>query len=122
MLYKKLNLPINLPLVNDEEIEINEIENDIINKIKNSSRINIQSTVKQFEKIFENNLSSATRKKLRKIFNEIIPIIFRNKNKDEGLYQLLRYINAVNSNLDYLEILNNNSFIYDNLSKVLSFS
>jgi len=48
--YKKLNLPINLPLVNDEEIEINEIENDIINKIKNSSRINIQSTVKQFEK------------------------------------------------------------------------
>ena len=52
MLYKKLNLPINLPLVNDEEIEINEIENDIINKIKNSSRINIQSTVKQFEKIF----------------------------------------------------------------------
>ena len=74
MLYKKLNLPINLPLVNDEEIEINEIENDIINKIKNSSRINIQSTVKQFQKIFENNLSSATRKKLSKIFNEIIPI------------------------------------------------
>ena len=62
MLYKKLNLPINLPLVNDEEIEINEIENDIINKIKNSSRINIQSTVKQFQKIFENNLSSSTRK------------------------------------------------------------
>ena len=53
MLYKKLNLPINLPLANDPEIEINEIENDIINKIQNSSRTGIQPTIKQFEKIFE---------------------------------------------------------------------
>ena len=30
MLYKKLNLPINLPLANDEEIEVNEVENNII--------------------------------------------------------------------------------------------
>ena len=28
MLYKKLNLPINLPLANDEEIEVKEISNE----------------------------------------------------------------------------------------------
>ena len=122
MLYKKLNLPINLPLANDEEIEVNEVENNIIIKLRNVSNINIDATIRLFESFFENSLSSATREKLSKIFKEIIPIIFRNKHKEEGLYQLLRYINSINSNLDYLEILKNSSFVYENLSKVLSFS
>ena len=101
MLYKKLNLPINLPLANDEEIEVNEVENNIIIKLRNVSNINIDATIRLFESFFENSLSSATREKLSKIFKEIIPIIFRNKHKEEGLYQLLRYINSINSNLDY---------------------
>ena len=122
MLYKKLNLPTNLPLANDEEIEINEIEKNIINKLQSVSKINIDATIRLFESFFENNLSLATREKLSEIFKEIIPIIFRNKNKEEGLYQLLRYINSINSNLDYIETINNNTFIYENLSKILSFS
>ena len=122
MLYKKLNLPINLPLANDEEIEVNEVENNIIIKLRNVSNINIDVTIRLFESFFENSLSSATREKLSKIFKEIVPIICRNKHKEEGLYQLLRYVNSLNSNLDYLEILKNSSFVYENLSKVLSFS
>ena len=122
MLYKKLNLPINLPLANDEEIEVNEFENNIIIKLRNISNINIDATIKLFESFFENSLSSATREKLSKIFKEIIPIIFRNKHKEEGLYQLLRYVNSINSNLDYIEMIKNNTFIYKNLSKILSFS
>ena len=115
MLYKKLNLPINLPLANDEEIEVNEVENNIINKLRNVSNINIDATIRLFESLFENSLSSATREKLSKIFREIIPIIFRNKNKEEGLYQLLRYVNSIISNLDYIEMIKNNTFIYENL-------
>ncbi len=122
MLYKKLNLPINLPLANDEEIEINEVENNIINKLKNVSKINIDATIRQFESFFVNNLSSETQEKLSKIFREIVPIIFRKKHKEEGLYQLLRFINSINSNLDYIEMIKNNTFIYGNLSKILSFS
>ena len=122
MLYKKLNLPINLPLANDEEIDVNEVENNIIIKLRNVSNINIDATIRLFESFFENSLSSATREKLSKIFKEIIPIIFRNKHKEEGLYQLLRYINSINSNLDYIEIIKNNTFIYANLSKILLFS
>ena len=90
MLYKKLNLPINLPLANDEEIEVNEVENNFIIKLRNVSNINIDATIRLFESFFENSLSSATREKLSKIFKEIIPIIFRNKHKEEGLYQLER--------------------------------
>ena len=122
MLYKKLNLPINLPLANDEEIELNEVENNIINKLRNVSNINIDATIRLFESFFENSLSSATREKLSKIFKEIVPIIFRNKHKEEGLYQLLRYVNSINSNLDYIEMIKNNTFIYENLSKILLFS
>ena len=122
MLYKKLNLPINLPLPNDEEIEVNEVENNIIIKLRNVSNINIDATIRLIESFFENSLSSETREKLSKIFKEIVPIIFRNKHKEEGLYQLLRYVNAINSNLDYIEMIKNNTFIYENLSKILSFS
>ena len=46
MLYKKLNLPINLPLENDEEIEVNEVENNIIIKLRNVSNINIDATIR----------------------------------------------------------------------------
>ena len=122
MLYKKLNLPINLPLANDKEIEVNEVENNIINKLRDVRNININATITLFESFFENGLSWATREKLSKIFKEIIPIIFRNKYKEEGLYQLLRYLNSINSNLDYIEMIKNNTFIYENLSKILSFS
>ncbi len=122
MLYKKLNLPTNLPLANDEEIEIDEVENNIINKLQSVSKINIDATVRLFEDFFENSLSPETSEKLSKIFKEIIPIIFRNKHKEEGLYQLLRYIDSINSNLDYIEIIKNNTFIYANLSKILLFS
>ena len=45
MLYKKLNLPINLPLANDKEIELNEVENNIIIKLRNVSNINIDATI-----------------------------------------------------------------------------
>ena len=122
MLYKKLNLPTNLPLANDEEIEINEVENNIIKKLQSVSKINIDATVRLFEDFFENSLSPETREKLSKIFKEIVPIIFKKKHKEEGLYQLLRYINSINSNLDYIEIIKNNTFIYENLSKILLFS
>ncbi len=122
MLYKKLNLPINLPLANDEEIEVNEVENNIIIKLRNVSNINVDATVRLFESFFEKNLSSATREQLSKIFKEIIPIIFQNKHKEEGLYQLLRYVNSINSNLDYIEMIRKNTFIYENLTKILSFS
>ena len=61
MLYKKLNLPINLPLAYDEEIEVNEVENNIIIKLRNVSNINIDATIRLFESFFEKSLSSATR-------------------------------------------------------------
>ena len=122
MLYKKLNLPINLPLTNYEEFEENKFVEDVVNKIIKSSKIGEKFSISIFKKFFENNLSEITNQKLFFIYQEIIPIIFQNKNKNEGLYQLLRFINQINSNIDYIERLKNSPFTHKNLAKVLLFS
>ena len=111
MLNKKLNLPINLPLTNFEEFEENKVVEDVVNKIIKSSKVGAKSSISLFKKFFENNLSESTNEKLFFIYQEIIPIIFQNKNKNEGLYQLLRFINQINSNIDYLDKLKNLPFI-----------
>ncbi len=122
MLYKKLNLPINLPLTNYEEFEENKFVEDVVNKIIKSSKIGEKLSISLFKEFFENNLSEITNQKLIFIYQEIIPIIFQNKNKNEGLYQLLRFINQINSNIDYLDRVKNSPFTYKNLAKVLLFS
>ena len=78
MLYKKLNLPINLPLTTYAEFE-DKFVRDIVNKIIKSSNIGIKSSISQFKEFFENNLSEITNEKLIFIYHEIIPIIFQNK-------------------------------------------
>ena len=121
MLYKKLNLPINLPLTNNKEFEDKFVE-DIVNKIIKSSKIGEKSSISLFKNFFENSLSEIINQKLFCIYQEIIPLIFQYKNKIEGLYQLLRFINQINSNIDYLDRLKNSPFTHKNLAKILLFS
>jgi len=45
MLYKKLNLPINLPMTNFEEFEENKFVEDVVNKIIKSSKIGAKSSI-----------------------------------------------------------------------------
>ena len=53
MLYKKLNLPINLPLTNYEEFEENKFIEDVVNKIIKSSKLGEKFSVSIFKKFFE---------------------------------------------------------------------
>ena len=59
MLYKKLNLPINLPLTNYEEFEENKFIEDIVNKIIKSSKIGEKFSISIFKTFFENNLDES---------------------------------------------------------------
>ena len=63
MLYKKLNLPINLPITTYAEFE-DKFVKDVVNKIIKSSNIGIKSSISQFKEFFENNLSEITNEKL----------------------------------------------------------
>ena len=52
----------------------------------------------------------------------IVPIILKSSDKDQGLYQLLRFIDNIIFNFSYLEELINRKFTYDNnVSKVSIF-
>ena len=53
MLYKKLNLPINLPLTNNIEFEDKFVE-DIVNKIIKSSKIGEKSSISLFNNFINN--------------------------------------------------------------------
>ena len=64
MLYKKLNLPINLPLTNYKEFEENKFIEDVVNKIIKSSKLGEKFSISIFKKFFENNLSEITNQKL----------------------------------------------------------
>ena len=63
MLYKKLNLPINLPLTNNKEFEDKFVE-DIVNKIIKHGKIEEKSSISLFKNFFVNNLSEIINQKL----------------------------------------------------------
>ena len=48
MLYKKLNLPINLPLISYEKFGENKFVIDIVNEIIKSSKIGVNSSISLF--------------------------------------------------------------------------
>ena len=122
MLYKKLHIPINLPLLDKEEVSFDLSNLNLINKIKNSNNIGMSSTILLFKNYFSSNISKFVKPSLDLFLDKIIPILFESKYKEEGLYQLLRFIDKTVFNFPYIEVLKDNSFVYQNLAKVLLFS
>ena len=122
MLYKNLYIPINLPILFKEEVTIDQSIVELIKKIKNANNIGISSTVFLFKNYFSNNISKFVKPSLHSFLEQIIPIIFQSKFKEEGLYQLLRFIDKIVFNFSYVESLKDSSFVYHNLAKVFLFS
>ena len=121
MLHEKLFIPINLALNNNDH-DLNYPNNDLIQQIKNSNKFGMSSTIISFKKYFNKNISEVITKKLFYFIDEIIPILFQSKQKEEGLYQLLRFIDKIISNFSYIEALKENNFVFQNLAKVFLFS
>ena len=122
MLYKNLQIPINLPMLLKEEVSIDQSNLELIKKIKEANNTGISSTIFLFKNYFSNNISKFVKPSLDLFLEEIIPILFQSKYKEEGLYQLLRFIDKIISNFPYVEALKNSSFVYQNLAKVFLFS
>ena len=122
MLYKKLHIPINLPLAQDKESESNHFNLEIIRKIQDSDKLKLSSTIDLFKNYFNNKISKVITTNLYFFFDEIIPIVHQSKQKKEGLYQLLRFTNEIIFNFPYIETLSKNKIVYSNLVKVFLFS
>ncbi|MDC3116153.1 hypothetical protein OA529_00555 [Alphaproteobacteria bacterium] len=122
MLYKKLHIPINLPLAQDKENESNHTNLEIIRKIQDSDKLKLSSIIDLFKNYFNSKISKVIIKNLYFFFDEIIPIVYQSKQKKEGLYQLLRFTNEIVFNFPYIETLSKNKIVYNNLVKVFLFS
>ena len=122
MLFKKLYIPINLPLAQDKEFELNNSDLEIVRDIRQANKFKLFSTIELFKNYFNNKTSDVIKTNLYFFFDEIIPIIYQSKHKEEGLYQLLRFTNEIVFNFPFMEILTKTNIIYKNLSKVFLFS
>ena len=122
MLFKKLYIPINLPLTQDKEFELNNSDLEIVRDIRQANKFKLFSTIELFKNYFNNKTSDVIKTNLYFFFDEIIPIIYQSKHKEEGLYQLLRFTNEIVFNFPFMEILTKTNIIYKNLSKVFLFS
>lgn len=126
MLYKKLNIPINLPRPHNNQIKIDYPDLAFIYKLINFSKTNEPSIINSFNNYFLEKISLKIRSIVENwiliFITKMVPIILKSTDKDEGLYQLLRFIDNIIFNFSYLEELINRKFTYHNLSKILTFS
>jgi len=122
MLYKKLQIPINIPLSTSNENEFNEFDYGTIKSIHSLNSERISNIKFFFKNYFSSKISKVIEDEIFLFLNEIIPIIFKSKFKIEGFYQLFRFTNEILYNFPYIEILAKKTFVYENLSKVFLFS
>ena len=57
MLFKKLYIPINLPLTQDKEFELNNSDLEIVRDIRKANKFNLFSTIELFKNYFNNTIS-----------------------------------------------------------------
>jgi len=126
MLYEKLTIPINLPKPYNNEINIEYPHIALIKQLLNSSKTNETSIINLFNNYFLEKVSLKIKNIVENwiliFIKNIVPIILKSSDKDQGLYQLLRFIDNIIFNFSYLEELINKKFTYDNLSNILTFS
>ena len=126
MLYEKLTIPINLPRPYNNEINFEYPHIALIKQLLNSSKTNETSIINLFNNYFLEKVSLKIKNIVENwiliFIKNIVPIILKSSDKDQGLYQLLRFIDNIIFNFSYLEELINRKFTYDNLSNILTFS
>ena len=75
MLYKKLHIPINLPLPQNKESESNHSNLEIIRKIQDSDKLKLSSTIDLFKNYFNNKISKVIITNLYYFLYQIIQIV-----------------------------------------------
>ncbi len=92
MLYEKLTIPINLPRPYNNEINIEYPHIALIKKLLNSSKTNETSIINLFNNYFLEKVSLKIKNIVENwiliFIKNIVPIILKSSDKDQGLYQI----------------------------------
>ncbi len=125
-LYKKKIFPENLSSLKDINYENDKIVNEFIHHLITNKNIDPIEIKQIFLKFFKNNLNEKIRDNYMNLLftfiNKILPVILDQQYPKKGIYQLLRFLSEISPNFEYIEQLISKPFIYENLSRILTYS
>jgi len=121
-----IQLPENISSIDDVNENYNQHINDLITYLFKNKRFKTQSIFKIYKEYFIKTINKKIQNNyidlIEKFSNSILPIIFKSKYPRQGTYQLLRFLDYIQPNFEFIETLINNSFSHNKISDILTFS
>ena len=118
--YKKNHLPENLSSLNDIKNVNDKTINELIIYLIKSNKINQKKIEHLFLKYFDQKINNKIRKNytllISQFLNQLLPILLNQNHPKQATFQLLRFLDQISPNFEYLEKLLQKKFIYKNLT------
>ena len=122
----KIQLPENISSIKDVNEYYDQNINDLITYLFKKTKFNKQDILNFFRAYFKNIINKKIQDDyinlIEKFSNSILPIILKSKYPRQGTYQLLRFIDAIQPNFEFIEMVILNSFSHKKISDILTFS
>ncbi len=124
--YNKINLPENLSSLHDINNGNSHHVNELISYLFTVKKLNAKQVKTLFLNFFENKIHTSIRKNyttlIGKILDNLLPIMLKHPHPKQGTYQLLRFLDQLSPNFEFLEEILSKKYIHSNLCNVLEFS
>ena len=122
----KIQLPENISSINDVNEYYDQNVNDLITYLFKKTKFNKHDILNYYKAYFKNIINKKIQDDyinlIEEFSNSILPIILKSKYPRQGTYQLLRFIDAIQPNFEFIEMLVKNSFSHKKISDILTFS
>ena len=122
----KIQLPENISSINDVNEYYDQNINDLIIYLFKKTKFNKHDILNYYKAYFKNIIHKKIQDDyidlIEKFSNSILPIILKSKYPRQGTYQLLRFIDAIQPNFEFIEMAILNSFSHKKITDILTFS
>ena len=122
----KIQLPENISSIKDVNEYYDQNINDLIIYLFKKTKFNKHDILNYYKAYFKNIIHKKIQDDyidlIEKFSNSILPIILKSKYPRQGTYQLLRFIDFIQPNFEFIEMLVKNSFSHKKISDILTFS
>ena len=122
----KIQLPENISSNKDVSEYYDHNINNLITYLFKNTKFNKKDILSFFRAYFKNIINKKIQDDyislIEKFSNSILPIILNSKYPRQGTYQLLRFIDFIQPNFEFIEMLVKNSFSHKKISDILTFS
>ena len=122
----KIQLPENISSIKDVNEYYDQNVNDLITYLFKKTKFNKHDILNYYKAYFKNIIHKKIQDDyidlIEKFSNSILPIILKSKYPRQGTYQLLRFIDAIQPNFEFIEMAILNSFSHKKITDILTFS